>query len=88
MAPCRGCNNWDSAPPAGGLNETLHQACAQAKGGIVSFLAAQEPAPGAISSPEQVQQTEQALLDHLVGAQQNRRRQIEAERPGRFQIDD
>jgi hypothetical protein len=39
MAP-RCCNNWDSAPPAGSFKETLHQACAQAEGGIIFFLAA------------------------------------------------
>src|SRR5262245_5298965 len=36
--PCRRCNRWDSAPPAGGSRETLHQARAQAEGGIVLFL--------------------------------------------------
>jgi hypothetical protein len=35
----------DSAPPAGGSKETLHQACAPAKGASSAFLAAQEFAP-------------------------------------------
>jgi hypothetical protein len=34
----RRCNNWDAAPPAGGSKETLHQACAQAEGGIIFFV--------------------------------------------------
>src|SRR5262249_12474004 len=32
--------------PAGGSNETLHYACAQAEGGIIFFVAAQESAIG------------------------------------------
>ena len=35
---CRRCKNWDLAFPAGGFRQTLHQACAQTKGGIVVFL--------------------------------------------------
>src|SRR4029453_1233514 len=35
--PCRRCNNWDSALPAGGCKETLHEVCAQAEGGIIFF---------------------------------------------------
>ena len=34
---CCRCNG-DSALPAGGFQETLHQACAQAEGGIIFFF--------------------------------------------------
>src|SRR5215831_1968070 len=36
--PCRRCNHPDSALPAGGSKETLHQACARAEGGIIFLL--------------------------------------------------
>ncbi len=42
--PCRRCNAWDSAPPASGSEETLHQACAPAEGGIVFFSCRTESA--------------------------------------------
>ena len=37
MGPCRRCNNWDFGPSPDGSKETLHQACAQAEGGIILF---------------------------------------------------
>src|SRR4051794_34252542 len=44
---CR-CKNGGSAPPAGGSQETLHQACAQTKGGIAFILAARDSALDAV----------------------------------------
>jgi hypothetical protein len=38
-----------------GSKETLHQACAQAEGGIIFFLAAQESAPGSMRPIPSVQ---------------------------------
>src|SRR5262249_6169248 len=37
MAPLPPLHSSDSALPAGGSKETLHQACAQAEGGIIFF---------------------------------------------------
>ena len=46
MAPLPPLQQLGFGTPAGGFKETLHQACAQAEGGIIFFLAAQESAPG------------------------------------------
>ena len=49
------------------------------------------PAPGvrlrATSRPEQVQQTEQALLDHLIGANEQSGWHSQAERPSGLEVD-
>jgi hypothetical protein len=45
------------------------------------------PPLSATSRPEQVQQTEQALLDHLIGEREQRWRHVQAERLSGFKID-